>query len=436
MKKTFIISTVLSSLIFSSSNAQSVLPETVEPQDVQLLEDQAAKFGQSLNPVVANISKSVVSIQVPGRRSWQVLAMGTVTDKGILTKWSEIKDNLTNGLVVYPDKPGRRIKVIGVYEEYDLALLSDDIGLPTISLDSAAPADLGDFVVMSGSNGANGFGVVSVKPRSLREEDRAFLGVLMDFQNMDKNGVLLQRIEPDTGASRAGLLKGDKLLSIDGKRLGSAMETRSIIMNLKPAQEIEVEFSRGENKLKKTILLGARPRPENVAFPPARLRTMEKMGGPVSEVRDNFPNVIQTDMKVKKNTMGAPVVDLEGRLVGVSLSRSRIKTHLIPTENLKQLLTIEPVKLKPAVVARNIQPEVGGELQLEKELMKQLFGGGNGNDMLQQLFGQAIEEQEKMFGNRNLIPNGGNADLPQIIEELQRLRQNLAEMEKRIQERR
>ena len=352
MKTIFTLSACLLGMTLSVS-AQAKLPRMVSAKDKVALQGQSSSIAKQITPVVKQVSQSVVSIQKKDShgKSWQTLALGTVTDKGIVTKWSEVSRFINSAKIVVPGKPAMPLKVIGIYPEYDLVLLSDEIGLTPIGFDKLAPADIGDFIVLSSVSGQPaGFGVVSVLERSLRESDKAFLGIQMNFKEMKENGVLLERIVPETGAAIAGLKVGDRMLSIDGRELGSPVETRAVIQKLKPGQKIKIMATRGDDTKEFNVTLGSRPKVG--AFPAGRLNQMERMGGAISQVRAGFPSAIQSDMQVGKQFMGGPVVDLEGRLVGLSISRSRIKTHLIPADDLMALLKKKPVAVNVANVEK------------------------------------------------------------------------------------
>ncbi len=328
--------------------AQTNYPQGIEKKDILHLSQQELDIVVQVNPVAQTLSSHVVSIQVPTAEGWKVIGLGTVTEKGIITKWSEIKPFIGGAVIAYPEKPSVHLELKGVYEEYDLALLNNSQNLPAIKMENFAKADLGDFVMLAGPEQVRGFGVISVKERSLKEQDKGFLGIRMDFEDQTSAGVLLIDVVSETGASRGGLKKGDRLLSIDRTETNSMIEARSVIQNLKPGQQIKVEVQRAGEILTKSIVLGARENERR--FPAARLNQMERMGGGVSQIRNNFPSSIQTDMQLSKENMGAPLVDLEGNFVGVALSRSRIKTHVIPADDLAALLKKKPQQLAPPLV--------------------------------------------------------------------------------------
>ena len=75
------------------------------------------------------------------------------------------------------------------------------------------------------------------------------------------------------------------------------------------------------------------------------MEQMNNMGGHrYSEVRDGFARVVQSDMQIEPEDCGAPVVDLEGRAVGVAIARAgRIKTFIIPALAIEELMESEPL---------------------------------------------------------------------------------------------
>jgi hypothetical protein len=86
----------------------------------------------------------------------------------------------------------------------------------------------------------------------------------------------------------------------------------------------------------------------------ARLGQMERMGGPISQVRDSFTQVLQTDMRPKPNQIGGPVVDLKGRVVGITMARAdRTRSFVMPSAAVIELLkkpAVDPALAKVAGV--------------------------------------------------------------------------------------
>ena len=90
----------------------------------------------------------------------------------------------------------------------------------------------------------------------LREKDmlpQGFLGIVME--NMPGGGALINNIVDGSAADRAGLEKGDIILSYDGYSIQSVEELVSRIDRTKPGTEVEIKISRtGESKILKVQL--------------------------------------------------------------------------------------------------------------------------------------------------------------------------------------
>jgi len=284
----------------------------------------------------------------------------------VLTKWSEVRDAQSRLVVTTPDGKQHPAQVVGVYPEHDLALLSvltSGTRLVPLDLSHSTTPELGDFIVMARPDGrVEGFGVVSVKTRSLRESDRAYLGVLMDFTSAGKNGVPLQRVMPDSAAARAGLRGGDVIVSVDQTPIVGAVQMRNMLQRLVPGSTIKINYRRGSAERTATVHLGSRADSKDIRrVPRKRMERMERMGTVPSRVRTNFPSVIQSDMPIETYDAGAPVTDLKGNVIGIAIARgSRIKTYIIPTATIRKLLATKPVALNDAMASRNNIPNFPG----------------------------------------------------------------------------
>ena len=80
-------------------------------------------------------------------------------------------------------------------------------------------------------------------------------------------------------------------------------------------------------------------RPVIGQFAGGRLNAMERMGGKLNGIRDSFSKVVQSDMKIQANQIGGPVVDLEGRVVGITMARAdRTRTYIMGGAAIEDLL--------------------------------------------------------------------------------------------------
>ena len=104
---------------------------------------------------------------------------------------------------------------------------------------------------------ANGFvrrGYVGVLPVTLNPLSAARLGL-----DADMEGVLLQRVLPDTPAADAGLRQGDVILAMDGNDLPNTGELSKFLMTRAPGEVVETDILRDGDEMALEITLGTRP---------------------------------------------------------------------------------------------------------------------------------------------------------------------------------
>jgi len=337
--------------------------DSLTNQQKATLAIQEQQFLNAARPAVTEASKSTVIISYRGTR----LSYGTVVkypltgQNVILTKWSEIANVRHNLIVTKPNGKYNRTAVIGIYPEYDIAVLDTDATLTPLNLNKAATPHLGDFIVLANPSGrVQSLGVVSVNARSLRETDKAYLGVLMDFSNSNHMGIPLGQVIAQSPADHAGLRPGDLVVAVDNKAIKGSMEMSNILQKLVPGSNVLVRYRRGNQTRTTNVILGSRPRELDASrVPKKRLDQMQRMGAVPNQIRTDFPSVIQSDMPIQPNDTpddprddftnecGGPVVDLDGNVVGLLIARgSRIKTFIIPTFTLQQLLRTQPAHLQ------------------------------------------------------------------------------------------
>jgi len=340
--KQMMIAVAMATMGSGALSAQK-LPQFVRPEHRPLLTKQAQDFYKVIDPLVKNISNSTVVIKADDK----IVSMGTVTEKGIVTKYSEIskigKDAKTNIRMITKDGTSYPINLLHVYNSYDIAVIENIGKLPAVNLKKSITPSVGSFIVASGaSDQALAMGVVSVKPRSLKEKDRGFLGVVMSMKAQKAGGVLLNHVEPKSAADRAGLMKNDVILTVDGAAVTNMLEMRNFLQQQMPGDEITISYRRdGVVSAGVKVTLGAREDIPQVRR--SRMNSMKRMGGRVNKVSEGFPQVLQSDIQLKSNFCGAPIVDLNGDFVGVMIAKaSRIKCYIIEGDKLDELLKSVP----------------------------------------------------------------------------------------------
>ncbi len=399
MKSILYLTIVLS--LPAAALAQEEGPEIplILPSEQKAVEAQADEFNQAISPTLATAAKSTVGLWSGSRR----LSYGTVIGDGsiILTKWSEVLRAKSN-IQVDTGNGYHFAKLTGVYPDEDLALLEVE-GPPLTSVKwSTEPLNIGSFIAAPQPDGRlASFGVVSVLERNLRDTDLAYLGVIGN-PSYDGLGVKIAEVAKDSGAETAGLKEGDIILKVGKREISGLLELKNALIGVQPGESISLLISRNGIEEKVDVLLGNRPDLPN-AFN-ARVAQMERMGGAVSQVRDSFTRAVQTDMRPKPNQVGGPVVDLKGRIVGITMARAdRTRSFIMPAAAVVDLLKQQPDT--PAAAEAKLKAQ-----NAKKEVLASNMAGA-GNRMMPPGAGRTIPTEKQM---RNHL-----SEMERIIEHLQ-----------------
>lgn len=289
---------------------------------------------EEYKPVVADARKVTARIIDPGKGGEQV-ALATIVsrDGHLVSKASE----LPKGRMMCELSDGRQMeaKLLDTHESWDMALLKvDGDGFDVAGFSDAEAIDPGTFLAAPGIGlYPVAIGVASVAPRNLSPENRGFLGIGMENE---KDGVKIREVQPNTAAAKAGLKKGDVIFKINGKDIQSAAQLAQVISGSVPGDEVNIRYRRGDEERQTKAVLGSRTL-DIRGREPARAG---RFGGVLSEKRSNFPNALQHDLTLRPEECGGPLVNLDGKVVGVNIARAgRVKSYAIPASNLKELLS-------------------------------------------------------------------------------------------------
>lgn len=317
------------------SYAKKPSPQIIAPQDQKILDQQSRAIFSGLDSVSKAYRENVVAI-VSGSRQ---LALGTVIAPHIvLTKLSDLR-RTTNPFVAV-DHEGKVLNVepVAILSDHDLMIIYVP-GLKSKPIEASqfAGAKLGSIIAAVSPQGkAHDFGVISVEQRSLRPENLPYLGIAID-PKWDKDGIMVAGVEAGGGAHKSGIVAGDVLTKINNKDLQSVLSLKSAMKGVKPGESVTVELVRHGQSFNGELQTGKKP--HEMKFPQKRLALMNSMGNRMNERRDDFPLVIQSDMTILPERTGCPVIDLNGKFVGIALSRAgRIETYIIPSWVCKEII--------------------------------------------------------------------------------------------------
>ena len=284
--------------------------------------------------VVATVNDSVVRVLSDGKE----VALGTVVtpDGNVLTKGSDLKGEL---LCVLRDGTKHKAFHVGYHKDSDLALIKMDAeGLKPIKFLGEDPAALGNWVAAVGTNSdALAVGVVSVKARKLTGDqafvenaNRGVLGILMKGESSD--GVVIDKFGDYSTGKKAGLRRGDVIVEVAGKPVTSPDSLKAILDNYAAGDVVSVRVSRDDTEMSFKVTLGSLGDNEQGAM-------QNVLGGPLSGRRTGFPSVLQHDTILKPSDCGGPLIDLDGKVLGINIARAgRVETWTIPGNVVRPIL--------------------------------------------------------------------------------------------------
>jgi serine protease Do len=150
-------------------------------------------------------------------------------------------------------------------------------------------------------------------------------------------GAKVLQVIPESAAEKAGAKVDDVITAVNGAATANRTELISTIQRYRPGDVVTLTVDRGGQSMSLKATLGANT--EGTEQSPMQMLT----GGPVSQRASDFPAVFQHDTVVPPAFCGGPIVDLEGRVLGINIARAgRTETYALPADIIGPLL--EPLK--------------------------------------------------------------------------------------------
>jgi serine protease Do len=292
------------------------------------------RIGKLFSEAVSAVSPSTVRIQCNDRDA----SLGTVvsSDGYILTKGSELRGEIS---VLLSDGTAYEAKYVGYHKESDLALIKIDAdGLKPATFSDKNLAVVGNWVAVTGTGSDPiSVGVISAAARKLYSQEaliengnKGVMGIQMKVN--DNTEIQIIAVSPDTGASRAGLKTNDVILTVAGKEVSSLQMMQELLDSYKPGDSLMVKIRRGEEEMMIKVRLGSRADVDRGSM-------QNQMGGQLSGRRTGFPSVIQHDTVISPINCGGPLVDLDGKVLGINIARAgRVETWTLPVSVVNPIL--------------------------------------------------------------------------------------------------
>ena len=138
-------------------------------------------------------------------------------------------------------------------------------------------------------------------------------------------GGLITDVRPGSAAEEAGVLLEDVVVAVNGNKVMTSSDVIQVVQQHGPGEKLKLQILRGKQELVKSVTLGY----YDAAFP--ELDVNIELSGDISDRRDGYQEVIQHEIPIPPKAMGGPLLDLEGRVVGVNIARyNRVTTFALP----------------------------------------------------------------------------------------------------------
>jgi S1-C subfamily serine protease len=255
-------------------------------------------------------------------------------DGCILTKASEI-EALGNLSVTVDRVNYKEVKIVATDPQWDVALLKVDAnGLVPVEYAATSDIPQGAWVVANGATSRTTrralAGIVSAKIREIPAAGGPALGLVL---NGTSKLIEIAAVTDGSGAQEAGLQKGDIIVSIEGGKISKIEDIAEALKDRKAGTKVKVVLRRGKQEITAEVRLAAKGEMFNDT-----MNRNDMMSGDYSRRRSGFPRVMQHDILGSSRVTGGPLLDLEGRCIGMNIARAnRAESFAIPVEDLKEI---------------------------------------------------------------------------------------------------
>jgi serine protease Do len=292
----------------------------------QVLRESMGVNGRQMRRAFREVTETPHRATVQILEQGEVVALGGIIDRagGIITKASEIR---SADHVALSDGRQFEFQRIGYHQEHDLALLKIDVqeDLPVVEWESHPPA-IGSWLITLGvGRDPVAVGVMSAQRHDVPPEDiRGYLGVELEREELPR----IHAVHPNTGASAAGLQAGDLVLELDQQQITTGQELVKTLQRYRPGDTVVVRVRRDSQERSYMVRL-SHPFGELLS----RISFQNQLGGALSTRRDDFAAVYQHDSVLSPEECGGPVVNLDGKAVGINIARAgRTESFILPAD--------------------------------------------------------------------------------------------------------
>lgn len=240
-------------------------------------------------------------------------------------------------------------------------------------------------------------GIVGVNARVIPPSD-PFIGIGPPLNAGDTVGAKINSVVANSPADDADLMVGDIITRIDDVEIKDWDSLRATLGQYDANDRITLTLTRASKEMKIKLTLAERDKvsPQN-----ERSNQQNSMGSVLSRRRKNFPSAFQHDSMLTSTTCGGPIVNLDGRVVGINIARAgRVDSLALPVQTILPIVALlETGELAPEIVNKTRLAEIDIELNELATKIVQLPEKKNALETQYQVEKAKQEELEKILND-------------------------------------
>lgn len=285
---------------------------------------------EAFSAITGPARDSVVLFEVDGNKA----AFGAVVDRDglIVTKASEIGGGKLT--CVLPGGEKLEAELLAIDDNNDIALVRVDArGLAPVQWASEEAA-VGRWAITPGVGPRpEAVGVVSATPRRIHPK-RAIIGVLPDF---GASAAQVREVMRGLGAEKAGMKAGDVVIAVNETSVRNAEDLVSTLREYREGETVKLRIRRGGEELELSVTMTGEA--EVAGSGMARQERMNRMGTELSRRAEGFQLAIQHDGVLEPWQCGGPLLNLDGKAIGLNIARAgRIASYALPADLVQEVL--------------------------------------------------------------------------------------------------
>jgi len=311
-------------------------------KSADILDASLSRHGNQLKLAFQDVVKEAVHLIVEVEVNGTTVAPGTLidADRGILVaKASDLGEYISEAdrfRCHLHNGKWKAARYLGYENALDLVFLeikrADNLDIQKIESSSELKAGQWLISIEYGEKLPLGIGVLGALPREIATASGSgYVGLTVD---QGQTGLTIKDVFANSSAARAGLKSGDVILNDNNKPLKKRRILSRLFSSYEPGDWFLLKALRNGELMTFDIRVGTSW--DNLID---RQAMMNRFGSDVSERRSGFRSVLQHDTLMHPDRCGGPLIDIDGKLVGVNIARAgRTDTLAVPIKEIETSL--------------------------------------------------------------------------------------------------